>query len=71
MTQPTLAQRQEAAKQALANVMIEGFEPDAEFMQLWDQFITGEISSEEYFAIVTQQALEEDRQLQERRVIAA
>ncbi|MDR1849837.1 MAG: antitoxin VbhA family protein [Zoogloeaceae bacterium] len=64
---PTRAEIQEAADQALANVMLEGFVPDAEFMQLRDRHIKGEISDEEFRAIVIKQVLEEDHRLETRK----
>jgi len=53
---------QEAADQALANVMLEGFVPDTEFMEVWNKHIRGEISEEEYLAIMLERALEKDGQ---------
>ncbi|MDR0747548.1 MAG: hypothetical protein LBE89_06635 [Helicobacteraceae bacterium] len=43
-------ERQLFANQALANVMIEGFEPDEDFLKNWDKLTKGEISCEEAIA---------------------
>jgi len=53
-----------AADNALASAVIEGFVPDQAFMALWDQLSAGEISQEEYHAIITKRALDLDRQLE-------
>lgn len=50
-----------AAENALANVMIEGFAPDEEFMTLWNRLLDGEISEEECHAIIIENARARER----------
>ncbi|MDR1849532.1 MAG: antitoxin VbhA family protein [Zoogloeaceae bacterium] len=52
---------QEAADQALAIIMLEGFIPDEEFLEIWNKRTSGEITREEYRSIMIKRALEKDR----------
>jgi hypothetical protein len=58
---------QRAANNALANNMLEGFEPDEEWLALWDSYVRGDITGDEYLQKVIAEAQEEDRQLQLRK----
>jgi DNA invertase Pin-like site-specific DNA recombinase len=48
-------------RNALANVKIEGFEPDEAFMQLWQQVVDHEITDDEFLRIVIERAQAKDR----------
>jgi|TergutMp193P3_1026864.scaffolds.fasta_scaffold193265_2 uncharacterized membrane protein len=48
--------RRRAANQALANAMIAGFEPDEAFMTDWNRHVSGEITREEFRAILFERA---------------
>jgi hypothetical protein len=48
-------------RNALANVKIEGFEPDEAFMQLWRQVVDHEITDDEFLRIVIEHAQTKDR----------
>jgi hypothetical protein len=50
------ARRIEAAKQAWASSIIEGFDPTQEDVDLWNKFVNEEISGDEYLRIVVKQA---------------
>ncbi|MDR2365048.1 MAG: antitoxin VbhA family protein [Zoogloeaceae bacterium] len=45
---------------ALANVKIEGFEPDEAFMQLWRQSVEHKITDDEFLRIVIERAQAKD-----------
>jgi hypothetical protein len=49
-------ERQLFANQALANVMLEGFEPDEDFLKNWDKLTKGEISCDEAIAFSIKKA---------------
>jgi hypothetical protein len=55
--------KQRAANNALADAILSGYEPDEEFLALWDSHVRGEVSMEECIKIVIARAQEEDRQL--------
>ncbi|MDR3298803.1 MAG: hypothetical protein LBU43_02070 [Candidatus Accumulibacter sp.] len=56
----------EAARQALADARLEGFEPTEEEMQLWEDYADEKISGEEYRRISIERAREYDKIVQQR-----
>jgi hypothetical protein len=56
-------ERQRSANNALADAILEGYEPDEADLDLWDRYVRGEVSGEEYMRIVIAEAKEEERKL--------
>jgi hypothetical protein len=56
---------QRAANNALASSILEGYEPTEADLDLWDRYVRGEVSGEEYMRIVIAEAKEEERQAKE------
>jgi hypothetical protein len=55
--------RQRAYNNALADSILEGYEPEEDELVLWDRLVRGEVSEEEYMRIVIAEAKEGERQL--------
>jgi hypothetical protein len=51
----------EATRQALADARIEGYEPTAEDMKLWDAVADGTLSCDDCRRIATERAQERDK----------
>jgi len=55
------ARRKEAADQAWASCILEGFDPTPEQQALWDSYVNGEISGDEYSQIALSRARENEK----------